>query len=235
MKHFILMAVVAIALSSGACSTDSVPTGADPDPVPTAGELHNRFLKTAKARVAKGTPETVACMEVANEMLAEYDVEPMTLKEIQSHIEYGKHLARSVEDFDMTDLLIGDDLEWWNRFVDEATVANARVIYEEHCRRHGLPAKGGNLELLATVAVSSAEFWSGEGDLYQNGEKFPTEILRFCLQVIVDAIATALASAGSGPLGVILGPIIGGLASWGAECIVFGGKAALVTPALEAV
>jgi hypothetical protein len=238
MKQFVLLAVVVIALAVGACSTDSGVTGGAPQrtPTETPGEIHNRFLETVSAHVAKGAPEAEACMAVANEMLTEYDCAQLTLEEVRAHIEYGRHLARTVSEFDMTEVLEGEELAWWDRYSREATILTARPVYESHCQRHGSPKKGGSLDVLLSVAVSSAEYWAAEHDIYLNEEKIPTSILRLCIQICVDALAAAIAAACSGPYGIIIGPIVGGLASWGADYLLFSEvKISTEINALEAV
>ena len=222
MKYVFLITIILVVFATGACSQSETTTEPSPELMPTPGEVHTKFLEDARARLAKGTESSVACLEAANEMLATYDYPPMTLKEVDKYIEKGKELARSVKEFTMTELLSGEELEWWDRFSTEATGYTTREVFEKHCELYGSPKQGSSLEVVTSIVISSAEFWAAEyaGDDRQN--KNVTTLLRFCIGLCIDAFMGGLAMIPSGVFGPIVGAIIGGLASWGADMVIFG-------------
>ena len=213
--------------------------GSDGD-TPTTGEIHNEFLglifERIDARVSQDGPNAVSpankddiAFHVANELAAKYGAEPLSMEAVRSAIEQGRKMAMQDPVELVKSALPPDEYKWWDRFASEAEVENARQVYEEMSARYGEPEPGSVLSELVDIAVNSAEFWAerhaeDEPVINTKGDDGPQKgwkknILRFITIVATDAVAGGLAAGGGG--GPVGGAIVGGLASQGADGILF--------------
>ena len=105
----------------------------------------------------------------------------------------------------------------------------AKKAYDKVSLELGVPAPGSRLATFFDVLLASDVFW---GEHYSNGapslsggfDQGPEaidwgKVVKFITLTAVDAGAGGLAAAGGG--GVVGGAIVGGLASWGANDILF--------------
>jgi hypothetical protein len=186
------------------------------------------------------------CLDAVNEVNHKYGIEPLTYEAVRMHVELGEKLAITKEEFDMREVLTTRRAqEWWDRYSLEATVETAREVYETHCQLYGPPRAGSALDNIMQIVLSSAEFWLDyRGDeepsylplaLATGYKDYPQlvttgwkeRLIRFAVNVCVDAVAGGLAGAGAGAItggagaGVAAG-VVGGLASHGADNILYG-------------
>ncbi|MBT6691018.1 hypothetical protein HOB10_01640 [Candidatus Parcubacteria bacterium] len=211
----------------------TVPDLDETGPSITADEVHTEFLTELYANqdFAKmnKSAQSHDATRAANDILARYGEAPMTEKQVADAIEEGRRMAKMDPEALIASILDADDLVWWHRFADEATAQNCRQIYTAHCRSYGAPVAGSTLDTMIGVAMSSGEFWGEyrKNDMprYHNpyvpqqGEKGWRGFFRFVVAVAVDGGAGAASAAG----GPIVSGVVGGLASTGADHIIFGG------------
>lgn len=197
-------------------------TSAEDEPIINTGAVHTEFLQRLLPRMRKVSSinggSTDICLAVANEIADKYGIRRFTRQEVEAAIQLGRSLASSKE-FTLEGILSGKELEWWDRYSREATPLTAREVYEKHCQLYGPPARGSLLEDAIDVALSSSEFWPAYHS--KHGPKpvsagFWKRVLRFTVAVGVDVTAGAMAGGGIGA------GIVGGLASYGADCLLFG-------------
>ncbi len=236
-SFFILILMLVASIVFVGCSQDDsisgVNIGADYDDRPvTAGEIHTEFLKTLYdkgdfAKCAKSTQVSNAAT-TANEILTRHGLDPMSDTEIEAALQRGRDMAQMDPVKLIASILTTDEMEWWNRFSWEASVSDARKVYNKHCRLYGTPIQGSRLAYLLDVGMSSADFWPEyrKNDIpnYHN-PYVPSEsakswrgVLRFVVAVAVDGGSGALVSGG----GPIASGVVGGLASTGADHLIFG-------------
>ncbi len=235
MKRYAFLTIsILLLLGLGACSdTDNitnVPNDA-PEQTLTAGEIHTELLEVvyAKGDFAKRDKSTrlSTAATAANEILTRYGLEPMSDAEIETELQRGREMAQMDPVELIGTILTPDELAWWDRFSWEAKINDARKVYNKHCQLYGTPAKGGMLSNLLDVSLSSVEFWGPyrEKDIptYQNPhidqmQKGWRGVLRFIVAVVVDGASGALVSGG----GPVASGVVGGLASVGADDLIFG-------------
>lgn len=264
MKSYLwLFLVVCLFAIFVACEQHNTMTSPRTEPIEgiTIGVVHTEVLSaiyakldaartsTDKSKLNNDARQDVfldACLDAANEVNHKYGIEPLTLAEVQMHVEYGKELAETTAEFDMRKVLTTRwAREWWDRYSLEATAENAREVYEDHCQLYGQPRAGSPLDNIMQIVISSAEFWiQYRGDdeplyippaLAAGLEEYPLlitvgwkdRLLRFAVNVAVDGLAGGLAGAGAAAVtggagtGLAAG-VVGGLASAGADDIIFG-------------
>jgi len=223
------------------CQRSQGPSGPDPaaDPPPTIGGVHTEVLTEIYAnldgaRAAQGPLDRAAkdatIIAAVNAITDRHGCERMSPEAILLHVERGRQLAQQDLIPMVADLLGPAEQVWWDRFSSEAELGDAREIYMQHCRRYGAPACDSQLGQILDLNLSSAEFWwAYRGDQkpsYQNPylplarPSWRERLLRFSVGVLVDGVAGGLAGASGGP---VAAGIIGGLASYGADSLLFGG------------
>jgi hypothetical protein len=199
------------------------------------GQIHNEFLSllyaefdTRRVSPKDAVSKDLAAYEVANRLAAKYGLEPLTLEEVQQHLERGRQMARQ-DPVELVRFALGpEEFKWWYRFADEAEVDNARETYEKHCDLYGAPEAGSMLANIIDISLSSAEFWVERRGSQEPkyGKNLPgiqkawwKKLLRFATIVTADAVGGGLAG-GTG--GVVGAAIVGGLCSHAADDILFG-------------
>jgi hypothetical protein len=159
------------------------------------------------------------------------------------HIQKGREYATMDPVMLAAKVLDDEELRWFASFMMSAKPTNVRTVFDSLCTANGTPTPGSHLAHIVDIAISSSEFWLKErkdytiqsNDLSDWDMSFGelssqdlTEILRwrwwqrllrFTTWVGVDAISGFLAGSGGG--GLIGGAIIGGLASYGADCLLW--------------
>lgn len=231
-----LVAMLGIFLN---CTQHDAPLDPSPLTQETAGigAIHNEFLehlltrlgteKTRARGALSAAAQQSAILDVVNEMTDAYGAARLPTEEILAAVARGKFMAQQ----DPVDLVNAhlDQTEqlWWHRFASEATPESVVDVYRRHVERYGAPIPGSMLANVVDVAVHSAQFWARQHatdeplsphDLALSGWK--RRAIRFVTVVATDGVAGGLAAAGGGgPLG---GGIVGGLASYGADCLLFG-------------
>ena len=198
----------------------------------TADEVHTELLEKMYAerdfaKLDKSAMSTDAT-RITNEVLTSYGEAPMSEEDIADAIEEGRRMAKMDPDVLIASILDANDLVWWNRFANEATAINCRQVYKAHCKTYGTPEAGSMLETLTGVGMSSGEFWSkyrkddiptyNNPYVPQQNEKSWRGFFRFVVAVAVDGGAGAASSAG----GPIVAGAVAGLASIGADTVIFG-------------
>ena len=236
MKRFSLITLcLGMLFALGACSdsTDitNVPTD-EPQQSVTAGEIHTEFLDAlyAKGDFAKSekSVQLSNAATIANEIMLRHGLTPLSDTEIEESLQRGRDMAQMDPVELIQNILTPEEQVWWDRFSFEAKIHDARKVYNKHVRLYGAPTEGGTLSYLQDVGVASAEFWSiyREKDIptYHNpyvpdqAAKSWRGVLRFVVAVVVDGGAGAASAAG----GPIVSGVVGGLASTGADHIIFG-------------
>ena len=235
MKRFSLITLcLGMLFVLGACdSTDitNVPND-EPQQSVTAGEIHTEFLDAlyAKGDFAKSekSAQLSNAATAANDILLRHGLTPLSDVEVEEHLQRGREMAQMDPVELIQSILSADEQVWWDRFSWEAKIYDARKVYNKHVRLYGAPAEGSTLSYLVDVGLSSAEFWSvyREKDIpvYRNPyvpdqtAKGWRGVLRFVVAVAVDGGAGAASAAG----GPIVSGVVGGLASTGADHIIFG-------------
>jgi uncharacterized protein YfaQ (DUF2300 family) len=165
-------------------------------------------------------------------MASRYDVPPLSASEVHASVQRGGELAQQDPVELVRGVLSAAEYEWWDRFASEATPATARAVRADHERRFGKPPSGSPLESLLDVAVASAEYWYARRldatPIYKNPYVGPLQKGwrdrfrkwgRFAVAVAVDGVSGTVAAEGGGP---VVGAIVGGLASHGADCLLYG-------------
>jgi len=237
-----LLACLVLAGLFMGCQQSRGPSGPDPsgEPPPTIGDVHTEVLTEIyagldRARAAKGRlderAELAVVVAAVNAISDRYGSERMSPEAIMGHVEQGRQAAQQDLWAQMAELLGPAELQWWDRFSWEAELCDARAVYLEHCRLYGAPAPGSTLSQVVDIALSSADFWwdyrGEEQPVYSNPylpQPKPTwkqRLLRFGVNVLVDGVAGGLAGVGGG--GPVGAGIVGGLASYGADTLLFGG------------
>jgi hypothetical protein len=207
------------------------------DPVrdlPSIGAMHNEFLELLYTKLESPAdggrrPNRWGAIVAAADFMADkYGIERLNEQQILEAVEQGERFAQKSPDALAANFLTPADHAWWERFASEATVSDARAVFADHVRRFGAPQPGSDLANLIDIAIHSAEFWTtkrGEEGLYyydpvhQTVGKWWRKILRFSVAVATDGFSGSIAGAGGGP---VAGAIVGGLASYGADCLLFG-------------
>ncbi len=202
---------------------------------PSVGDMHNEFLELVTSlernplvKASGNDPLVVA----ANTMAQRYGHAPFLLEEVHDAVARGREMAQQDPDLLVRQLLSDEEFQWWSRFALEATPTTARGVLMEHSRRYGPPPAGSQLERLVDLSISSAEYWyarhRNDTPIYDNPyivhrEKGWRDRLRkwgrFAVAVTVDGVSGVAATSGGGP---VAGAVVGGLASYGADCLVFG-------------
>lgn len=215
---------------AGPLREDAVPSAAHP----SVGAIHNEFLDLLYEEIESGRHSNRwgAVVVAADAVADRYGAERLNERQILEAVELGDRLARRDPSELVASLLSAEELRWWERFASEATHADAHAIRESHVERFGAPAPEGRLADFLDVAVHSAEFWSerygeeelrffdpGTGTSSKGWGSWGRKLLRFSTAVVVDGFAGSAASGGVGPVG---GAIVGGLASYGADCLLYG-------------
>jgi hypothetical protein len=188
--------------------------------------LHSAF-EERRVSPKDAVSNDLAAYAVANQLAAKYGVEPLTLEEVQRHLERGRQMARQ-DPVELVKVALSPaEFKWWYRFANEAEVYNARETYIKHCDLYGAPRDGSMLANIIDVSLSSAEFWiDRRGDQEPKyGKNLPgiqkawwKKLLRFATVVSVDAVGGGLAGSAGGP---VAGGIVGGLCSHAADDILF--------------
>jgi hypothetical protein len=202
--------------------------------LPSVGAMHNEFLELLYAKLespayASGRSNRWEAIVTAADFMADkYGIERLSEQQILEAVEQGERLAGTSPDATAAFFLTPEDHSWWQRYASEATVNDARAVFEDHVRRFGALEPGSDLANLTDIAIHSAEFWTakrGAEGLYfydpvsQTVGKGWRKILRFSVAVASDGFSGFAASAGAGP---VAGAIVGGLASYGSDCLLFG-------------
>lgn len=222
------------------CQQSRGPSGpAEVDSPPSIGDVHTEVLveiyaELGRARAAKGQLDEpakaaaiIAAVNAVSDRHASARLSPETIHE---HVEWGRRMAQQDVLAGVADLLTPTELEWWDRFSYEAELSDAREVYLRHCQHYGTPDPESSLGQFLAVCLSSADFWwryRGEQvPIYRNPylplpkPSWKDRVLRFSVGVVVDGVAGGLAGAGGG--GPVGAGIVGGLASHGADSILFG-------------
>lgn len=222
----LMMAALVVLTGCNRCADSVVPRD-NGESAPSVGLLHNElleriYMETDGTLLSKVEREAVICGAV-NEFAAKHDLEPLTSEDVNMYIRQGKEMALG-DPLEMIESMFSpDEMIWWERFIDEAEPSNTREVFEMHSDLYGAPEAGSTLECVGDICVCSAEFWykrykdrlsSGDMYKYQNPQ---TRLLRFLVVCLVDAGAGAAAS-GAGP---VVGAVVGGLASHGADDILY--------------
>jgi len=233
---FLTVSILAI-LALGACSDSdnitNVPNIDDqPEQTVTAGEIHTEFLEAlyAKGDFAKRakSSQVSSAKETANQILVKYGLDPMTDSEVEAALQRGRDMAQQDPVELVRGILSAEEMKWWDRFSFEAKLDDARKVYNKHCQTYGAPIKGSLLDYLTDVSLSSVDFWpeyrKNDTPKYHN-PYVPSEmnkgwrgVLRFAVAVVVDGGSGALVSGG----GPVASGVVGGLASTGADHLIFG-------------
>lgn len=197
------------------------------DSGPSIGEVHNALLAAVYAKLDGASMTKVeqeaAVVDAATEIAHRYRVMPLSKDEVLAHrlMGNGWRVVGLTPEQLMTSVLSTEEMEWWDRFVSEATPQTAQAKFDEHCARYGAPEKGSALDYATSVIVHSAGFWysryldgkpAGDMEKCEDTQSW----LRFFVVLGIDAGAGAAAGAGAGP---IVGGIVGGLASQGANSL----------------
>jgi len=172
-----------------------------------------------------------------------YGADAIPREDVEYYIEKGREYATMDPVMLAAKVLDEQEIQWFAAFMMNATALNARSVYDSLCRADGVPAPGSKLAQMLDIAVYSSEFWlrerkdaavscadiSGWANTIGEPGSYTVEeilrqpwwkrILRFTTVVGVDAVSGILSGAGGG--GVIGGTIIGGLASYGTDCLLW--------------
>ncbi len=240
-----LMTFIAAMTLTGCSDSDNIAGPTSNDSEVTIGLVHTEVLdqiyadldlaKAAKGQLDRSSKDTIVIGAV-NKITDRYGVERMDPEEILNSVQRGRDMAQQDPVQLVSSLLSPAEQEWWDRFSIEAEVGNARLVYQQHCQLYGTPDYESTLGQLLDVGLSSAEFWGKyRGDqqpIYRNPyvpnqQKSWKNFLRFCVTVVVDGACGAAAAGGGtavgGPVGgAVAAGVVGGLASHGADDIIFG-------------
>jgi len=199
------------------------------------GRIHNELLERIheidKASLAKGKAVDAAEL-AASQIATEHGIAPLSPRRVREAIQWGAELAQQDPQELTSQLLPPSEREWWDRFFAEATPTTIRDVFSQQVRAHGRPTPGSTLANLVDIAISSAEYWyerrKDDVPIYNNPYVYRQQKGwrdrfkkwgRFAVAVTVDGVSGAITSSGGGP---VAGAIVGGLASYGADCLVFG-------------
>lgn len=239
-SHAFLALALALVFSMVACDQNANSPVSPPsdDHSVTIGEVHTEILSAIYADLDPVKDQTLArqsreemLVSSVNRISDKYGLDRLTPEEIFSYVEMGRQMAQQDPVLLIANALSPEEVLWWERFSWEATVQDAGKVYNQHVQLYGAPEPGSMLAQITDVALSSAKFWDDyrgdEEPIYRN-PYIPTELkrgwkknlLRFAVAVVVDGVSGGLAGAGGG--GVVGAGIVGGLASHGADDILFG-------------
>lgn len=197
---------------------------------------------------SSATPEqkTLAAFTAANRLLSDNNLPPMSMEGVESAVEIGREMARNVmaSAHQTPDKLVWQALggevrvlrtgvssfTFWEQYREvRGEETTAQRAYDKVSLELGVPVQGSRLATFFDVLLASDVFWSehysdGVPNLSKGSDQGPDlinwgKILKFVTLTVVDAGAGGLAAAGGG--GVVGGAIVGGLASWGANDILF--------------
>ncbi|MBT4209950.1 MAG: hypothetical protein HOE19_03495 [Candidatus Komeilibacteria bacterium] len=229
---FLTLSILAL-LALGACSDTDKITDVQSDnnnqPTITAGEIHTEFLELLYAEndfaKREKSSQVSSATTTANEILIRHGLKPMAEADVETELQRGREMAQMDPVQLIESILTPEELIWWDRFSWEAKVFDAKKVYRQHCNLYGAPTEGSMLSNLLDMSLSSAEFWDvyREKDIptYQNPYIPMTKswrgVLRFVVAVVVDGGAGAACAAG----GPIVSGVVGGLASAGADGMIF--------------